>query len=74
MSTKGWKAVVDTNLNGTWMVTQAVYRHAFVAQGSGAVVSIVADNWQGFPGMAHTGAARAGVVNVSALKTSAHFC
>jgi NAD(P)-dependent dehydrogenase (short-subunit alcohol dehydrogenase family) len=49
MSAKGWKAVVDTNLNGTFLVTQAVYKHAFSEQNSGSIVSIVADNWQGFP-------------------------
>jgi citronellol/citronellal dehydrogenase len=31
----------------------------------GAIVNIVAEMWRGFPGMAHTGAARAGVVNLT---------
>jgi citronellol/citronellal dehydrogenase len=31
----------------------------------GVIVNIVADMWNGFPGMAHTGAARAGVVNLT---------
>lgn len=61
---KGWRAVIDTNLNGTWFVSQAAYRHAMVASG-GVIVNIVADMWNGFPGMAHTGAARAGVVNLT---------
>ena len=61
---KGWRAVVDTNLNGTWFVTQACFKHSFAKRG-GAVVSIVADMWNGFPGMAHTGAARAAVVNLT---------
>jgi len=60
---KGWKAVIETNLNGTWFVTQACFQHGMNKKG-GAVVSIVADMWNGFPGMAHTGAARAGVVNL----------
>lgn len=60
---KGWRAVVDTNLNGTWYVTQAVFAHSMRKSG-GSVVCIVADMWNGFPGMAHTGAARAGVVNL----------
>lgn len=60
---KGWKAVIETNLNGTWFVTHATFMHAMRKHG-GAVVSIVADMWNGFPGMAHTGAARAGVVNL----------
>jgi citronellol/citronellal dehydrogenase len=61
---KGWRAVIDTNLNGTFWMNQAVHRHWMAAHG-GAIVSIVADMWNGFPGMAHTGAARAGVVNLT---------
>ncbi len=61
---KGWRAVVDTNLNGTWLVTQACFKRSMSRHG-GAIVSIVADMWNGFPGMAHTGAARAGVVNLT---------
>ena len=61
---KGWRAVVDTNLNGTFFVSQAAFRHGMSKSG-GAIVNIVADIWNGFPGMAHTGAARAGVVNMT---------
>jgi citronellol/citronellal dehydrogenase len=61
---KGWRAVVDTNLNGTWYVCQAAFKH-WMARHGGSIVSIVAEMWQGFPGMAHTGAARAGVVNLT---------
>jgi citronellol/citronellal dehydrogenase len=61
---KGWMAVVDTNLNGTWWVSHAAYRHAMKDHG-GAIVNIVADMWTGAPGMVHTGAARAGVVNMT---------
>jgi citronellol/citronellal dehydrogenase len=61
---KGWRAVIDTNLNGTWWVTQAVGRH-MIARQSGRVINIVANMWRGFPGMAHTGAARAAVVNLT---------
>ncbi|MGM0575659.1 MAG: SDR family oxidoreductase [Myxococcota bacterium] len=61
---KGWRAVIDTNLNGTWFVSQAAFEHALSKHG-GRIVNIVADMWNGFPGMAHTGAARAGVVNLT---------
>jgi citronellol/citronellal dehydrogenase len=61
---KGWLAVVDTNLNGTWWVSQAAYRHAMAEHG-GAIVNMVADVWVGAPGMVHTGAARAGVMNMT---------
>ncbi|MFZ4736062.1 MAG: SDR family oxidoreductase [Bradymonadia bacterium] len=61
---KGWRAVVETNLNGTWFMTQAVGR-GLIERRRGRVVNIVANMWRGFPGMAHTGAARAGVVNLT---------
>ena len=61
---KGWRAVVDTNLNGTWFMTQAV-AEKMMKMGHGRVINIVANMWRGFPGMAHTGAARAGVVNLT---------
>ena len=61
---KGWRAVIDTNLNGTFWVTQSVFRHSMQASG-GSIVSIVADMWNGFPGISHTGAARAAVVNLT---------
>jgi citronellol/citronellal dehydrogenase len=61
---KGWRAVIDTNLNGTWYVCQAAYAHHMARHG-GRIVNIVAEMWNGFPGMAHTGAARAGVVNMT---------
>ena len=61
---KGWRAVIDTNLNGSWWVTQAAGRR-LCAQRSGRVISIVANMWRGFPGMAHTGAARAAIVNLT---------
>lgn len=61
---KGWRAVIDLNLNGTWYMSQAVGRH-MIARGEGQIINIVANMWRGFPGMAHTGAARAGVVNLT---------
>jgi citronellol/citronellal dehydrogenase len=64
LKAKGWLAVVDTNLNGTWWVSQAAYRHAMREHG-GAIVNMVADVWVGVPGMVHTGAARAGVMNMT---------
>lgn len=65
LSPRGWLAVVDTNLNGTWWVSRAAFRHAFRTQGHGAIVNMVADVWAGAPGMVHTGAARAGVMNMT---------
>ena len=61
---KGWRAVIETNLTGTWFMTQAVAKK-MMATGGGRIINIVANMWRGFPGMAHTGAARAGVVNLT---------
>lgn len=64
-SPKGWNAVIDTNLNGTWWMMQATARHWVAHKQPGAIVSIVADIWRGMPGIAHTCAARAGVIYLS---------
>lgn len=64
ISAKGWQAVVETNLNGTFLMCKEAYNRWMKAN-SGAIVNIVAEMWRGFPGMAHTGAARAGVVNLT---------
>jgi citronellol/citronellal dehydrogenase len=62
---KGWQAVIDTNLNGTWYVMQSAARR-WVAEGlPGCIINIVADIWRGLPGLAHTCAARAGVIYLS---------
>jgi NAD(P)-dependent dehydrogenase (short-subunit alcohol dehydrogenase family) len=64
ISPKGWQAVIDTNLNGTWHMCQLAAQRWMLAHG-GKIVNIVADVWRGFPGMVHTGAARAGVINMT---------
>ncbi|XP_071346834.1 peroxisomal trans-2-enoyl-CoA reductase [Trachinotus anak] len=64
MSSKGWKAVIDTNLTGTFHCCKEVYT-AWMKQHGGVIVNIIADMWKGFPGMAHTGAARAAVDNLT---------
>lgn len=61
---KGWRAVVDTNLNGTWNMCSTA-GHKWMLKNGGKIVNIVADMWRGFPGMVHTGAARAGIVNMT---------
>tara|TARA_E500000318_G_scaffold78156_1_gene73055 strand:- start:13053 stop:13916 length:864 start_codon:yes stop_codon:yes gene_type:complete len=64
-SVKGWNAVIDTNLNGTWWMMQSVAKKWVESGTSGNIVSIVADVWRGMPGIAHTAAARAGVIFLS---------
>lgn len=64
-SAKGWNAVIDTNLNGTWWMMQAAARKWVATNQPGNIVSIVAAIWRGMPGIAHTCAARAGVIYLS---------
>jgi citronellol/citronellal dehydrogenase len=64
ISPNGWHAVIDTNLTGTWNMTQIVMTEA-MEQNGGAIVSITLENSRGVPGMAHSGAARAGVENLT---------
>ncbi len=65
ISVNGWNAVINNNLNGTWYMTQTLANTFFIPQESGIIVNIIANIYRGFPGMAHTGAARAGVDNLT---------
>jgi citronellol/citronellal dehydrogenase len=65
ISENGWKAVINTNLNGTWFMTQEMAKRFFFKQNSGNIVNIVLNNFKGFPGMSHSAAARAGVMNLT---------
>lgn len=66
ISDNGWRAVVDLNLNGTWNVTNRVGKH-MVANKFGAIINIVHiySYGRGAPDFPHSGAARAGVVNLA---------
>lgn len=59
---KGWETVVRTNLTGGFLMAREAYTQALAKTG-GSIVNIVADMWGGMPGMGHSGAARAGMVN-----------
>ena len=65
ISENGWNAVINNNLNGTFYVTKEMATKFFIPQKSGTVVNIIANIIRGFPGMVHTGAARAGVENMT---------
>ncbi|MEZ4428797.1 MAG: SDR family oxidoreductase [Nannocystaceae bacterium] len=62
ISQRGFETVVRTNLVGGFLVAREVYNQS-MAQHGGAIVNIVADMWRSMPGMGHSGAARAGMVN-----------
>jgi len=61
---KGFETVVRTNLVGGFLMAKEVYNQ-HMSRNGGAIVNIVADMWNGMPGMAHSGAARAGMVNLT---------
>ena len=65
VSVKGWNAVIDTNLNGTWYMMQAAAQHWRDARHPGNIVNIVVVTTHGLYGIAHSIAARSGVVGLS---------
>jgi citronellol/citronellal dehydrogenase len=62
---RGWEAVIRNNLNGTFFMTQAVATKHMIPRKKGRIINIIANIARGFPGMVHTGAARAGVDNLT---------
>lgn len=61
---KGWNAVIDTNLTGTWNVTQVVGQKSMFRRG-GVIVNVILAAERPWPGVAHSGAARAAVDNLT---------
>lgn len=64
LSSKGFQAVVNTNLTGTFHVCRAAYEH-YMRDNGGSIVNITLGNRNGMPNMCHSGAARAGIENMS---------
>lgn len=69
ISKRGFEAVVANNLTGGFLMAREIYDQSMRHHG-GAIVNMVADMWNGMPGMGHSGAARAGMVNLT--KTAAY--
>ena len=65
ISPKGFNAVIDTNLAGTWYMMQSAAKHWRDRGAPGSIVNIVTVTGRGMPGVAHTAAARAGVIALS---------
>ena len=57
---KGWRAVIETNLTGTFNMVQSLGRHWHAAGSAGSIVSLVVSP-RGLHQVAHSSAARAGV-------------
>jgi len=64
ISAKGFRTVIELNVQGTWNMTQAAATKAFIPQEGGKVISVTLSPHQGMPGMVHSGAARAAVENM----------
>jgi citronellol/citronellal dehydrogenase len=58
---KGWRAVQRLNVEGTLGMSRAAHALAMRPANAGTIVNVTVSPHQGFPAMAHTGAARAAV-------------
>ncbi len=65
ISKKGFDAVVANNLTGGFLMMRELFNQCMQAHG-GAIVNMTADFRNGMPGMGHSGAARAGMANLTA--------
>jgi citronellol/citronellal dehydrogenase len=65
ISPNGFLAVVKNNLVGTFHMAREVANRAMIPAQRGRIVNVIANIYRGFPGMVHTGAARAGVENMT---------
>lgn len=64
ISTKGFEAVLRNNLTGGFIFMREAYTRWMEANG-GAIVNIIADMWNGWPEMGHSGASRGGMLTLS---------
>jgi citronellol/citronellal dehydrogenase len=64
ISTKGFEAVVRSNLTGGFIMMREVYNRWMAANG-GAIVNMIADIHNGWPGFAHSAASRGGMLTLT---------
>ncbi|XP_051010074.1 peroxisomal trans-2-enoyl-CoA reductase [Acomys russatus] len=64
ITAKGWHAVIETNLTGTFYMCKAVY-NSWMKEHGGSIVNIIVLINNGFPTASHSGAAREGVYNLT---------
>ncbi|MGZ4482417.1 MAG: SDR family NAD(P)-dependent oxidoreductase, partial [Gaiellales bacterium] len=63
LTPNGWRAVVEISLNGCFFCSQALARRLIADGRPGAIVNMVATYaWTGAPGVAHSAAAKAGMI------------
>jgi citronellol/citronellal dehydrogenase len=61
IAAKGWRAVWRLNVEGTLNMAEAAFARAMEPAGRGTIVNVTLSPHHGMPGMAHSGAARAAV-------------
>jgi citronellol/citronellal dehydrogenase len=64
ISKRGFDAVVSNNLTGGFLMMREVFNQSMQKHG-GSIVNMTADFRNGMPGMGHSGAARAGMSNLT---------
>lgn len=64
ITTKGFEAVVRSNLTGGFIVMREVYNRWMIDNG-GAIVNMIADIWHGWPHFSHSAASRGGMLTLS---------
>jgi len=69
LSSKGFSAVVETNLLGTFQMCREAYNQ-YMKDHGGSIVNITLGNRNGMPCMVHSGAARSGIENMTATLCS----
>tara|TARA_Y100000590_G_scaffold63176_1_gene67787 strand:+ start:770 stop:1594 length:825 start_codon:yes stop_codon:yes gene_type:complete len=66
MSENAWRAVVDIVLDGTFRVSKACYPLLRKAKNGASIVNIITNySWNAAPFVGHSGAAKAGVLNLT---------
>ena len=65
ISANGFAAVIKNNLLGTFHLCREVANQSMIPRKHGRIINVTANVYRGFPGMVHTGAARAGVENMT---------
>jgi citronellol/citronellal dehydrogenase len=64
ISTKGFEAVVRSNLVGGFIVMREVYNRWMIDNG-GSIVNMIADIWHGWPHFSHSAASRGGMFTLT---------
>lgn len=66
LTPNGWRTVVDIDLNGTFLCCKAAFEPLRASKFEGRVINIVTTfGLTGWPGQAHAGAAKAGILSLS---------